>query len=248
MRLEASVAVAKAWREWKPSRERTAFTWGLPWLEASLPSPLPGSLTIIGGRPGAGKSFFTLELLSRSARAMGRPCVYASLEEPRLEVGRRLAGLEHEQLLIACPDSSRLTPVLELVDEAGRLGAGWVAIDYVQLLDNDTDYKPWGRGDAVSYSAKALKGAAKRAGVPLLLVSSLKRPADGQGAHMPSLYDLKETGDLEYSAEVVIMLAGRQESCKAEVLKAKSARAGSSQRYQRSSNGRLLEETESKDV
>lgn len=240
VQLRGSDELAARWRAWEPKARATGYRWGLPWLDEALPSPQPGTLTVVGGRTGVGKSFFTLSMLHGAAARGERPVVYASFEEPELEVGRRAAaGLGHSRLLACCPERALLSSALDVIDEAGKLGAGWVLIDYAQLLGYDGPIQVWSKADSVSRLVAELKSAAKRAGVPLLVVSQLRRPTQAEGEAFPSIFQLKESGDIENMAEYIILLGGGAKSVRVEVCKAKSAPVGAFQRYARGRGGVL---------
>lgn len=209
-------------------------------MEANLPRPTPGSLTIVAGPTNVGKSFFLLALLAEAARRDARPSLYVSLEDPELEVGRRCSsGLGHAGLMVSVPDRNHLSDVVGLITEAGRAGMGWVGVDYLQLVAYDGGVQAWSKADAVSRTTAELKAEAKRAGVALALGCQLRRAGQGELNTFPSLHTLKESGDLENMAEFVIMLGANARGVKAVALKVKSGPVGASQRYVRGQGGVL---------
>jgi replicative DNA helicase len=198
---------------------------------------------VVGAETGVGKSYFTLGALL-AASAVG-PTAYVSLEDPLLEVGRRLdaharAGADIGTTLVACPDSARLGALLELLEAPELRGAALVGVDYLQLVGYDVGVAAWSKADAVSRTVTELKSAAKRGGYPLILVSQLRRSAAGEAGQFPSLGRLKESGDIENQAEFVVMLGANARGVRAELLKAKAAPAGAMARYRRGAGGVLV--------
>lgn len=198
---------------------------------------------VVGAETGVGKSYFMLDMLM--AAAVVGPALYVSVEDPPLEVGRRLAsGLEAESLQVGFPDTARLSTVLGYLDEARRLKPALVAVDYLQLIGYDGPVQAWGKADAVSRTCAELKSAAKAGGFPLVLGSQLRRAmADERGA-FPHLGRIKESGDVENQSEFVVMLGSNARGVRAEVLKAKSAPVGAFARYRRGAGGVLVEDNE----
>jgi hypothetical protein len=235
--------MAAAWRNWKPPvRGPNAPRWGLGWLESAMPAPAPGTLCIVGGETSVGKSFFMLSMLSAAARA-GGGALYISLEDPPLEVGRRLAaGLAAPGLRVCCPPDTRLSTVLGILADPALRGVVLVGVDYLQLVTFDSDIQAWSKADSISRTASELKSGAKAAGVTLLLGSQLRRASANEAGGFPTLGRLKESGDLENMAEVVIMLGSNTRGVRAEVLKCKAAPVGALMRYQRGPGGVLVED------
>jgi replicative DNA helicase len=81
---------------------------------------------------------------------------------------------------------------------------GLVIVDYLQLVDVAI-----GKGESVARAlgqvAKNLKGLAKSLKVPIILVSQLNRSAMREQRE-PRRDDLKESGDIEQSADVIVLI------------------------------------------
>lgn len=101
---------------------------GLPALDYVLGGGLvEGSTTLLAGRPGAGKSTLTLQLLN----GLGQPCLLAIGEEPRehVEKRRRRVGALSNQICMLF--ESRLE---EIIAQARVMQARVLAIDTIQTL------------------------------------------------------------------------------------------------------------------
>ena len=88
----------------------------------------------------------------------------------------------------------------------------FVVLDYLQLWAKaSVEFRdlPTVRERVEVLAAKIREGLSRRLKIPVLAICSLNRAAggyDGEGDRSPGLTALKETGDLEYTADVVIML------------------------------------------
>ncbi len=83
-------------------------------------------------------------------------------------------------------------------------GLGAVIVDYLQLMPD-----PPGARDkrlAVGQNAYGLKDLAKELGCPVVLMSQLSRKVDERTDHRPTMSDLRETGEIEDAADVIIFI------------------------------------------
>lgn len=87
------------------------------------------------------------------------------------------------------------------IQDAARRGAKVVAVDYLQCLKD----KRFKRSEFLSDCVTRLKGAACEVGVHLILVSQVTRPEDKAKPARPTMYMLKETGDIENEAEYIVL-------------------------------------------
>lgn len=96
--------------------------------------------------------------------------------------------------------------VIDVVAKAKQMrakeGVRFVVIDYLQLLkavDSATS-----RVQQVSYDIKTLKDLSKDLQIPVLVISSLSRNYNDKSE--PTLQELKESGDIEYTSDIVLLL------------------------------------------
>lgn len=87
------------------------------------------------------------------------------------------------------------------IQDAARRGALVVAVDYLQCLKD----KRFKRTEFLSECVSRMKAAASEVGVHLILVSQVTRPEDKAKPSRPTMYMLKETGDIENEAEYVVL-------------------------------------------
>lgn len=88
----------------------------------------------------------------------------------------------------------------EVIAEHGRLDM--VAVDYVQMMTGTLQRKTATRTDELGDISRRLKGIAKELDVPMFVLSQLKRT----GGSRPKLEDLRESGNLEQDADIVLLL------------------------------------------
>ena len=194
-----------------------------------------GTLIIIGGRPGMGKTSFALE--HRFAR-----------RDPREEDGRDLlardgpagAGAAHpvrrsRRFLLAHPlgtpvaaavgkvvqkmgeigkapmfiDDSASPTLLEVASKARRLkaekGLEVLFIDYLQLMQAGGRFE--NRNLEISAITRSFKQLAKELDIPIILLSQLSRASEKRGGdHRPVLSDLRESGSIEQDADLVAFI------------------------------------------
>jgi replicative DNA helicase len=79
-----------------------------------------------------------------------------------------------------------------------------MVVDYIQMIQ--ARGRAENRTQELSEIARALKSMAKELEVPLIAVSQLSRAAEGPGSRRPMLSHLRESGELEAVADVVLML------------------------------------------
>ncbi len=79
-------------------------------------------------------------------------------------------------------------------------------IDYLQLMKPTVSRKTDNRRQDVSQVTRDLKMLAKELKIPVVAISSLSRSSEGRVDHRPQLSDLKESGEIESDADVVMFL------------------------------------------
>lgn len=79
-----------------------------------------------------------------------------------------------------------------------------VVIDYLQLISVKERFD---RHDlAIGHITKQLKGMAKEFGIPIILLSQLSRGVESRDDKRPRLSDLRDSGNIEQDADVVLFL------------------------------------------
>lgn len=121
-------------------------------------------------------------------------------------ISRSYAELRRAKVFI--DDTSALSP-LELRARARRMGAELgglklLVVDYLQLMRGDQ--RTENRVNEISALTRALKGVAKDLGVPVIVLSQLSRAVESRENKRPLLSDLRESGQIEADADVVLFI------------------------------------------
>jgi replicative DNA helicase len=213
---------------------------GFPLLDRAIGGFPEQTMAVLGGDTGAGKSSLLLAFahnLTRTNRKVG----IVSCEDAQAVWGPRVLAhfgdVNSERFFDAqmsaefmhhCSDALErargcgiefayalnrpLTDVLAairalVVDKGCRV----VAVDYIQAIRLRGEDRRIATGNA----AQAIKAECQALGVPLILLSQLKRR---DSAQEPSAFDLKEAGELENCAEIVMLLWKTDDTDSARVL------------------------------
>jgi len=193
----------------------------------------PGQVFVVAGRPGAGKTAFTLSLLT-SLCSSGVQTGFVSLEMSAEEVGMRMLAIESQVDVGKYDDRNQPNEgeMRKLTMATGRLAKHkimvndkpnqtaqsiaakarrWVrsagmkvlAIDYLQLITATEGKERREQIDAISRNMKLL---AKELRIPVILLAQLNRAIERDGNRKPRLSDLRESGAIEQDADLVGML------------------------------------------
>lgn len=191
-----------------------------------------GSVTVIGARPSMGKSSMASQIAQHVARHCG-PVMYFPIETnagqltmnmmsqvsgvPAETITERKPMTEYDfekylkaaEIVNALPiwvDGSSALKVREAWGRAAALkarhGLAMVVVDYLQLMEPES-VRGLNREQQVSEVSRGLRKMAGSLGVPVLACSQLKRT---EGSERPKLQDLRESGQIEQDADVVLLL------------------------------------------
>jgi replicative DNA helicase len=217
---------------------------GYPLIDSAYRSMPRSSMMVIGGRTGAGKSTLMLGGALQLAHEGARPGI-VSVEDPEELWGARALAqlvptLSSERLLSDQYDFDRHADAergLQLLDRAGvamsfklnqplaqvlrgvnalcKRGCNVIFVDYLQAIRLGLGAK---RAELVSDAAQQLKGLCQQHGAVLVLGSQLRRADAAKPYAEPHASDLKETGDIENMAEVILLLWKTSDEDSAEML------------------------------
>ena len=192
----------------------------------------PSRLYLVGGRPGHCKTAFVQQIAEHVAEE-GHLAVFATLEMDPQEglMDRsmsRWSGLSSEQLdrgedlgrvvhlagekaewfnnivFIDAPTltTQRLRGHMKRV-EATRGKIDLLVVDYLQLFGDGQGLEDTPRVSIVSRMLNAIK---KEFRIPVLAISSLNRLVETRANKRPQLSDLRQSGQLEFDADVVMFM------------------------------------------
>ncbi len=191
--------------------EEARVATGLPGLDRVLGGGLvPGSVVLIGGEPGIGKSTFLLQV-ARAVAGRAGEVLYATAEESAAQVrmrGARLGVAEENLMLVAETDVERI------VSGAVRRRPALLIVDSIQAVQGPALSSAAGTVSQVRECAAALLRCAKTHGVPVILIGHVTK--DGSLAGPKSL---------EHLVDTVVTLEGERTSLR-RVLRATKNRFG----------------------
>jgi replicative DNA helicase len=193
-----------------------------------------GQMIIVAGRPGQGKSTLAMDFMRSCSIKHGRASVIFSLEMSKSEIVMRLLSAEARIKLadmragrmsdddwtqmarrmgeisdapLFIDDSPNLT-MMEIRAKARRLkqktDLQLIVVDYLQLMTSGK--KVESRQTEVAEFSRSLKLMGKELDVPVVAVCQLNRGPEQRVDKVPQLSDLRETGQLEQDADLVILL------------------------------------------
>lgn len=230
---EALEDIDKAMRLYQ-SGEISGVSWGSKKLNEAVGGMQDDQVIVIAGRPGMGKTACAVDVALEAARS-GVAVGYVSMEMPAKRIKYRMAArytnieykrmrkgnistAEYEQLMQALSDIGKL-PIFYFDDteirnvkkleaiatEWARIkGIGLLIIDYVQYLEDDNlNLTDTARVTKVSKSIKKLQRNLK---IPIIGLAQLNRMSENRGDPRPKVSDLKDSGQLEQDASIVIGL------------------------------------------
>jgi len=210
------------------------LTTGLTELDKRYQGWKPGDLVILAARPGMGKTTMALGIGSHIAQQDKQTLVF-SLEMPRRQLVQRLMAAVGNMPLSGLKDASvlsnddhshkvalaarRLIQSSMLIDDTGSLDIAdlrsrarvahkrkpvdLIVVDYLQLMNDRTEKD---RFQVVSAVSRKLKALAKELNCVVLCLSQLSRKCEERPDKRPMNSDLRESGQIEQDADLIIML------------------------------------------
>jgi len=169
---------------------------------------VPGSLVLIGGEPGIGKSTLLLQAAAHFARTTG-PVLYSSGEESEHQIksrGQRL-GVERAPLYLLAE-----TCLERILEEIARLRPALIVVDSIQTVFSLKFQSAPGSVGQVRESATQLLFAAKGQNIPTFLVGHVTK--DGNLAGPKVLEHIVDTvlyfeGEKHHSHRIVRAVKNR---------------------------------------
>ena len=119
------------------------------------------------------------------------------------EISKKAIGLKTAPLFI---DDTPNISLLDLKGKARKLkkesGIKLIVVDYLQLMRSGV--KSTSREQEIAEISRGLKGLAKELNIPVIALSQLSRGVEMRGDKKPMLQDLRESGQIEQDADMVL--------------------------------------------
>jgi DNA repair protein RadA/Sms len=154
---------------------------------------VPGSVALIGGDPGIGKSTLLLQASAQLAKE-DRPVLYVSGEESVHQIKMRADRLNLDQPHLYVVSEVSLDQVLGHIEQ---LKPGLAVVDSIQAISSEALESPAGSVSQVKACATALLRLAKANGIPIFLVGHVTKAGAIAGPRV-----------LEHIVDAVLYLEG----------------------------------------
>ena len=191
----------------------------------------PGDLVILAARPSIGKTAFAVNIADHVAKEK-KSVAFFSLEMPARQIGLRIlssrtripvsemrggelssdyldriassmAGVHDQRLMI---DDKPAVTVAYIRSKARQLkrkhGLDLIVIDYIGLMTGRGD----NRTQELGAISRGLKALAKELQTPVIALAQLNRGLEQRSDKRPMLSDLRDSGEIEQDADIVLML------------------------------------------
>jgi replicative DNA helicase len=209
---------------------------GFPDLDHLLRGLRKKALYILAARPAIGKTSLCLNIGYNAAKKGAKVAMFSlemgaeelgfrlismetRIDSTRIQTGQ-IDDNEWETIERKMSEISESTFT---VDETGGLsvdqlfsrvrqiqaksGLDLIIVDYLQLLNATKDGKPMeNRVNEISVISRKLKVIAKKLDVPVLALAQLSRSLESRQSKVPVLSDLRESGQIEADADVVMFI------------------------------------------
>lgn len=205
-----------------------------------------GDMIVIGARPAVGKSAFAAQMTNHFSE-LGKKIGYFNLEMPENQIYERFVSavsgigltrikravnftgdektrfdraneiLESKDQIVVTTGSQTVNGIKALCKNAEY---DVIIIDYLQLIKPEGRYRG-NRFAEVGEISHSLKTIATDLGIPVIVLSQLNRASVGREDKEPTMSELRESGDIEQDASVIILLwnlddEGKKKGCKIE--------------------------------
>lgn len=199
-------------------------------------------LLIVAARPSMGKSLFACQTAYNAARSSGKGVLISSLEMDEAQImDRLLSSCSHFRLTnirggyITDSDQPKIDQGLDklaraklFIDDTPAVnishirlqarkvqreaGLALIVVDYLQLME-----APGRSGnERVTNISRSLKALAKEFKVPVMALSQLNRKVEDRDNKRPTMADLRESGQIEQDADIIIFIYRDEQYYKSE--------------------------------
>lgn len=190
-----------------------------------------GQLIIIAGRPGMGKTQIAINIAEKASETANG--LFFSMEMQKDEIIQRMilkneliddyrmetGQMSMEEWSLIDKEFGKLSKLnLSIIDNQNSFSkirstirrkkrenkCDFAIIDYIGLVQTNTYFQT--RDLEIGFMTNNLKALAMELNIPIIALSQLSRPAKGMSPKRPQLTDLRESGNIEQDADIVIFV------------------------------------------
>lgn len=206
---------------------------GIKYLDKLTYGFQPSDLIYLAGRPSMGKTAVALKIINTALQNKKNTLLF-SLEMSKEQILNRFISMQSkingneflscefsenswQGIISACEfynettlfinDNSGLSPqdvfsISKAINFEKKLD--FIVVDYLQFLKLNLQNRNSNKTEATGEASKILKTLAKDLNVPVLVLSQLSRSLESRTDKHPQLSDLRDSGNLEQDADLVI--------------------------------------------
>ena len=205
------------------------ITSGIPEVDGIIGGFYPGEMTVVAARPSVGKSAFGMNIALEAA-IKGFKTGIVSLEMVDTGFGQRLfskgAYIDGTTLRQGVIDPEAWSKLADILSVYGDLPIGFMfrcntiedvcaaarrrakhgkldllVVDYIGIMQTRKRFRE--RREKIGYISWSLKQLAIQANIPVIALAQVNRDAQG---NMPTMANLRDSGDIEQDADGIIFL------------------------------------------
>jgi len=216
----------------KANKRRLLIPSGFPNFDKKFFGFRKGQYVVIAGRPSTGKTAFCLNMMMNAMSKKNLGCAYVSLEtdantiiyrmlacKAQVDLANILKGdvtSAEEQRLEKCAEEMAgedfyvcdtfKMDVAAIADQVKQIShyannLSFVVIDHIGLVSGD---RKRSRHEELGAVSRELKVLGRELGVVVFPLVQLNRQIESEGRSVPRLSDLRDCGDIEQDADIVL--------------------------------------------
>ena len=241
--------------EYFTDKNKKQFKLGFDKIDRAIGGLDDGDVIIIAARPGVGKSAFSLQMIRKFGRD-GYKVGYFNLEMAEKQIYERsiaaVSGIDMTRIRLATTFLNDEKEKFEKGNEVLRQETNVttftgtqtinsiraiqkqnefqiIVIDYLQLIQSTSRRN--NRASEVGDISRGLKAIATDFNIPVIALSQLNRASEMNKDKEPTMSELRESGDIEQDASVILMIWNpNQEDLTEKKIKVEKSRNGYTER------------------
>lgn len=228
----AEIARENKSKYFKEKKKEDRILIGFDKLDNLLGGLTRGDMIVLAARPSVGKSALSTQIARNLSKQGLRIGIYnlemnddqiyerflvneSALSLNRVRNANYFLGDEEERFNNANEEIEKLENIIvtsdgckkvsEIIHESKNMDFDVIIIDYLQLLEPEGTYKG-NRTSEVGEISRKLKQLAKTLNIPVIALSQLNRASEGRENKEPTMSELREAGNIEQDASVIILM------------------------------------------